>query len=61
MLQRSRFAGGIGPTSLLGGPSETLSPTYKTYAPAVPEPSSVLLVGLGLAGTGLAGKRRRSS
>jgi PEP-CTERM motif len=38
----------------------TLSPSYKTYAPAViPEPSSVLLVGLGLAGTGLAGKRRR--
>ena len=46
---------------LLGGPSETLSASYSTYAPAVPEPSSVLLVGLGLAGTGLAGKRRRSS
>lgn len=46
---------------LLAGPSETLSPLYKTYAPAVPEPSSVLLVGLGLAGTGLAGKRRRSN
>ena len=46
---------------LLGGPSEALSPSYKTYAPAIPEPSSVLLLGLGLAGTGLAGKRRRSS
>lgn len=38
-----------------------ISPSYKTYAPAIPEPSSVLLLGLGLAGTGLAGKRRRSS
>lgn len=47
--------------NLLGGPGEKISPTYKTYAPAVPEPSSVLLVGLGLAGTGLAGKRRRSN
>jgi len=46
---------------LLGGQDETLSALYSTYAPAVPEPSSVLLVGLGLAGAGLAGKRRRSS
>jgi hypothetical protein len=46
---------------LLGGPNQLPSVTYSTYAPAVPEPSSVLLVGLGLAGTGLAGKRRRSS
>lgn len=45
---------------LVAGSGVGISQTYKTYAPAVPEPSSVLLVGLGLAGTGLAGKGRRS-
>jgi hypothetical protein len=43
---------------LLGGPNQTLSGTFDTFAPAVPEPSSVLLMALGLAALGVAIRRR---
>jgi hypothetical protein len=47
---------------LLSGASQPLSPTYSTFAPAVPEPSSygMALVGLAVAGAALK-KRRRSA
>jgi hypothetical protein len=42
---------------LLDGPDETLSGAFSTFAPAVPEPS-MLLMGLGLAALGVAMRRR---
>ena len=45
---------------LLGGPNQTLSSEFSTFAPApaVPEPSSVLLMSVGLAGIGVVARRR---
>ena len=43
---------------LLGGPSETLSPVYATFAPAVPEAATWALMVLGLAGLGAVSRRR---
>lgn len=43
---------------LLGGPNQTLSGSYATYAPAVPEPTSLLLLALGLPAVGVALRRR---
>ena len=42
---------------LLGGPNETLSPTFSTFAP-VPEPSSFVLMAVGLGAVGFAARRR---
>ena len=44
---------------LLGGPNQTLSDSFKTFAP-VPEPSSFVLMALGLGVAGFAVRRRRT-
>ena len=44
---------------LLGGPNPTLSDRFKTFAP-VPEPSSFVLMALGLGVAGFAVRRRRT-
>jgi hypothetical protein len=44
---------------LLGGPNQTLSGVFQTFAPsAVPEPSVLAMLGLGLAAIGVAKRRR---
>ena len=44
---------------LLGGPNSTLSAAFQTFAPsAVPEPSVLAMLGLGLAAIGVAKRRR---